>query len=94
MHKIQQVLQEKPWEDTINVNPSCQKAVVKFFSTANEIMKIIGQQAELIENYTRNNATLVSKSYDAELQSKLQNIILGLARRIDTISRFREHMPL
>lgn len=92
--RIQDVLRDKPWETTLKVDPTCQKAVLEFFSIACEIMKKIQAQAEYLENYRRNKTAIVSESNDEELQSKLHNIILELARRIDIMSRFRDNLLL
>ncbi|GFS83723.1 uncharacterized protein NPIL_647291 [Nephila pilipes] len=94
MCRIQQVLQDKPWETTMKVDPSCQKAVLKFFYIAGEIMKKVQVQAEYIENYRKNKIALVSETNDKELQSRLHNVILELAKRIDVMSRFRDNVSL
>ncbi|GFR23138.1 uncharacterized protein TNCT_660961 [Trichonephila clavata] len=94
INRIQQVLQDKPWETTLKVDPTCQKATLEFFSIACEIMKKIQVQAQDIENYRRNKIALVLESNDEEMQSKLHNIILELAKRIDIMARFRESILL
>ncbi|XP_055937142.1 uncharacterized protein LOC129966663 isoform X2 [Argiope bruennichi] len=91
MYKIQQVLQEKPCERTLKVNPSCQKAVMKFFTIAKSIMEKLQQQVENIENYRSKNAAGI-ETYHKDLQSKLHGKILELAKRIDIISQFRDQI--
>ncbi|GFR10237.1 uncharacterized protein TNCT_336651 [Trichonephila clavata] len=94
INRIQQVLQDKPWETTLKADPTCQKASLEFFSIACEIMKKIQAQVQDIENYGRNKIALVLESNDEEMQSKLHNIILELAKRIDIMARFRENILL
>ncbi|GBN08189.1 hypothetical protein AVEN_192523-1 [Araneus ventricosus] len=89
MYRIQQVLQEKPCERTLKVNPSCQKAVLKFFTITNEIMDKLQLQVESTENYQSRNAAGM-EAHHKELQSRLHNKILDLAKRIDIISQFRD----
>ncbi|GFY01892.1 uncharacterized protein TNCV_1468791 [Trichonephila clavipes] len=90
--RIQQVLQDKPWETTLKVNPTCQKATLEFFSISCEIMKKIQAQAHDIENYRRNKIALILESNNEEMQSKLHNIILELAKRINIMARFKENI--
>ncbi|CAL1281510.1 unnamed protein product [Larinioides sclopetarius] len=54
-------------------------------------MEKVQMQVENTENFQSKNALGV-EAYHKELQSKLENKILDLAKRIDIISQFRDKL--
>ncbi|KAG8178261.1 hypothetical protein JTE90_018808 [Oedothorax gibbosus] len=86
--KVKQSLQDAPYKTTLKVGPSCQEDVVKFFHTADAIIKKLQDDSSAVKFYNKSVAQVIPVDETA-LHSKLQAIITGLARRLDILTEFR-----